>query len=399
MGLPHRGSRARPPPHPDPLRRDRGLDGSRGNRPLRLFRDAAGCDLRGRHPESLGHREPEPLRPRRHPCRRRQPHPYQPRHHGQTSKLRAQHRPGQWRRKHRPCSLDRSHRPHRQPLIQRRPMSVEQPWLHPLPLHKVERRHAAAYLAEIATSNGPIAANRARAALSALFTWAMREGLVDTNPVVGTNRAVPERSRERVLSDEGLAAIWEACGADDYGRIVRLLILTGQRREEVGGMRWAEIDLASARWCLPPERTMNHRPHEIPLPAPALKIIRCLSRRPDRPYLFGEGQGPFQGWSKARTGLDRRAAAAGHPLAPWRLHDIRRTVATRLAELGVQPHVIVAVLNHVSGHKAGVAGIYNRALYAAEKRHALELWAQHVRSLVDAIEPKVVPLRPHTPAA
>ena len=193
-----------------------------------------------------------------------------------------------------------------------------------MPLHKVERRHAAAYLAEIATRNGPIAANRARAALSALFTWAMREGLVETNPVVGTNRAVPERSRERVLSDPELAAIWQACGSDDYGQIVRLLILTGQRREEVGGMRWKEIDLVSARWCMPPERTKNHRPHEIPLPAPALAIIRGLLRRPDRPYLFGEGQGPFQGWSKARAGLNRRAAAAGHPLAPWRLHDIRR---------------------------------------------------------------------------
>ena len=164
-------------------------------------------------------------------------------------------------------------------------------------------------------------------------------------------------------------------------------------------MRWEEIDLASARWCMPPERTKNHRPHEIPLPAPALKIIRELLRQPDRPFLFGEGQGPFQGWSKARAGLERRAAAAGHPLAPWRLHDLRRTVATRLAELGGQPHVIEAVLNHVSGHKAGVAGIYNRALYAAEKRQALELWAEHVRSHVDRTEAKVVPLRPRDPAA
>jgi integrase len=93
--------------------------------------------------------------------------------------------------------------------------------------------------------------------------------------------------------------------------------------------------------------------------------LHCSGGWDRRPSLFGEGQGPFQGWSKARAGLDRRAAAAGHPLAPWRLHDLRRTVATRLAELGVQPHVIEAVLNHVSGHQAGVAGIYNRVLYAA----------------------------------
>jgi len=164
-------------------------------------------------------------------------------------------------------------------------------------------------------------------------------------------------------------------------------------------MRWEEVDLVAPRWCIPSERTKNYRPHEIPLTAPALKIVRGLQRRPDRPFLFGEGQGPFQGWSKARAGLGTRAAAADHPLAPWRLHDLRRTMATRLAELGVQPHVIEAVLNHVSGHKAGVAGVYNRALYAAEKRQALELWSEHVRALVEEIEPKVVALRPPNPGA
>src|SRR3954447_3202936 len=116
---------------------------------------------------------------------------------------------------------------------------------------------------------------------------------VETNPWQATNRAVPERSRERVLSDAELAAIWQACGDDDYGRIVQLLILTGQRREEVGGMRWEEVDLVAPRWCIPSERTKNYRPHEIPLTAPALKIVRGLQRRPDRPFLFGEGQGPF----------------------------------------------------------------------------------------------------------
>jgi integrase len=127
--------------------------------------------------------------------------------------------------------------------------------------------------------------------------------------------------------------------------------------------------------------------------------LHCSGGWNRRPSLFGEGQGPFQGWNKARAGLNRRAAAASHPLARWRLHDLRRTVATRLAELGVQPHVIEAVLNHVLGHKAGVASIYNRALYAAEKWQALDLWSEHVRSLIEGPEAKIVPLRSRDPAA
>src|SRR5215217_7324299 len=143
-------------------------------------------------------------------------------------------------------------------------------------------------------------------------------------------------------------------------------------------------------------QTFTDRVHLLPKRGqrPPLDLIWedewAKQRRPDRPFLFGEGQGPFQGWSKARGALDRRAAAAGHHLAPWRFHDLRRTVATRLAELGMQPHVIEAVLNHVSGHKAGVAGIYNRALYAVEKRQALDLWGGHVRALAEGTEPKVV---------
>ena len=118
----------------------------------------------------------------------------------------------------------------------RRYLTVSWKPLHPLGLNDIDRRAVAVRLSEIARENGPIAANRARVALSAFFNWAMREGLSDGNPVIGTNRAADERSRDRVLSDEELAAIWGACRDDDFGRIVRLLILTGQRREEVGGM-------------------------------------------------------------------------------------------------------------------------------------------------------------------
>jgi integrase len=239
----------------------------------------------------------------------------------------------------------------------------------------------AARLSEIAAHSGAITANRARAALSAVFAWAMREGLAESNAVIGTNRAVDEKSRSRVLTGEELAAIWRACRGDDYGRIVRLLILTGQRREEVGGMAGDEIDWLRARWTIPGERTKNGRPHDVPLSAPAVEILKAVPYHVSCERFFGEGHGPFQGWSKAKASLDRRIAQGGSKLAPWRLHDIRRTVATRMAELGTLPHVIEAVLNHVSGHKAGVAGIYNRANYTHERCLALERWGEQVIEL------------------
>jgi integrase len=222
--------------------------------------------------------------------------------------------------------------------------------------------------------------------------------LTEANPVIGTNRAVDEISRDRVLSDQELTAIWRACRDDDFGRIVRLLMLTGQRREEVGGMAGAEISFPQARWSIPRERTKNGRPHEVPLSSSAVEVIRSSPLATSRDLLFGEGRGPFQGWSKAKAALDRRIDQSGAKVAPWRLHDLRRTVATRMAELGVLPHVVEAVLNHISGHKAGVAGTYNRALYSAEKRQALELWAEHVRTTVEDTTTKVIPLWTRKPA-
>jgi integrase len=264
--------------------------------------------------------------------------------------------------------------------------------LHSLPLEKVDRRLVAARLGDLAGA-APVAANRARAALSAFLSWAMREGLVDANSAIGTNRA-DERSRERVLRDDELAVIWRACRDDGYGSIVRLLILLGQRREEVGAISDRELKLEHDRghWSIPGERTKNGRPHEVPLPSPAAAILRGFPRVNGRPFLFGDGAGPFSGWSKARRALDARIACGQAELTPWRLHDLRRTVATGMANLGVQPHVIEAVLNHVSGHKAGVAGVYNRAAYAPEKRQALDLWAAHIERVVAGEDANVVSL-------
>jgi integrase len=158
----------------------------------------------------------------------------------------------------------------------------------------------------------------------------------------------------------------------------KLLMLTAQRRDEIASLSWSEIDGegATALIALPAERTKNSRPHDVPLSATALDVVAGVIKRNERDLLFGDGEGGFSGWSRAKERLDEKL---GKAVKPWTLHDLRRTAATGMANLGVQPHVIEAVLNHVSGHKGGVAGIYNRSTYAAEKRAALDLWAGHIK--------------------
>ena len=200
-----------------------------------------------------------------------------------------------------------------------------------------------------------------------------------------------------MLSDEELRLVWSCAGENgDYGAIIRLLILTGQRREEVGAMRWSELDLDKSLWRIEAERTKNGLPHDVPLSDVALDLLAAHGRREGRDLVFGSREGPFQGWGNAKIALEGRIRAKlgeKSGLKPWRLHDLRRTAATRMNELGVLPHVVEAVLNHISGHKAGVAGVYNRASYAAEKRQALDLWAAHVLALADGRKANVVSLR------
>lgn len=264
------------------------------------------------------------------------------------------------------------------------------------PMHEIAKRDIAIRLGEIAEGTatekkrGPIAANRARASLSSFFSWAMAEGIIDMNPVIATNRQGAEKTRDRVLTDAELVGIWTASNGDDYGAIIRLLILTGQRRDEVGAIARAELDLSGRKWTIPAARTKNGRAHEIALSDPALAILKTATMREgreDRAAIFGDGAAGngFSGWSKAKAALDKRIigeAKQKKKTAPWRLHDLRRTVATRMIDLGVLPHVVEAVLNHVSGHRAGVAGVYNRALYSAEKRQALDQWAAHIEALL-----------------
>jgi integrase len=251
--------------------------------------------------------------------------------------------------------------------------------LHSVSVFALRRRHVASRLSAIASEQGPVSADRARAALSAMFNWAIREGLeLAANPVFGTNRPAEPRSRERVLTDAELKAIWSACSDDDYGRIVRLLILTAQRRGEVGGMRWSELNTVERLWTIPGIRTKNHREHTVPLSKAALALIEAQPRRNDRDFLFGNSQRGYSAWTQSKAALDARIE-----VAPWTIHDLRRTAATVMADrLGVLPHIVEAILNHASGHRSGVAGVYNRARYAEEMRTALGRWADHVARIV-----------------
>ena len=241
-------------------------------------------------------------------------------------------------------------------------------------------------LSALVTVGGP-SANRARASLSAFYGWAIREGLADHNPVIAARRPEPETPRDRVLSDAEIVAIWNAAGDDVFGKILQLLILTGQRRSEVGGITAQEVDLERRTWTLSGERTKNREPHVVPLSDQALAILQPVIAAKPQGCLFGRHG--FAGWSRSRVELDKRLP----PMAPWVLHDARRTVATRMGDLGVQPHIIESVLNHVSGHKAGVAGIYNRSSYAGEKRQALDMWAARLSSIVTGTPDNIVTLR------
>jgi integrase len=260
--------------------------------------------------------------------------------------------------------------------------------LHSTPIDQVTRRDVAMRLTKITAENGSITAGRARAALSALYAWAMGEGLAEANPVVGTTKPKDSTPRERTLSDAEIAALWHAAGeAGAFGKIVKLLILTGCRRMEICGLRWSEIDMGNGLLRLPPERTKNKRPHVLSLPPMALDIIATIPQMVARDHCFGERSDlGFTQWG-AKRDLDARL---GEAVKPWTLHDLRRTCATGMADIGVQPHIIEAVLNHISGHKVGVAGIYNRSSYEREVKAALALWADHIATITNGGERKVL---------
>jgi integrase len=259
--------------------------------------------------------------------------------------------------------------------------------LHSMAIDKITRRDVASRIIAVKREHGPIVAGAARAKLSAFFVWCMRQGLAELNPVIGTDPPKSAAPRERVLSDAELAAVWNNCGSDDYGRIVKLLILLGQRRQEVGGVRWSELDLDAGTWTLPKERAKNGKAHTLPLMPMALGIIRAVPQMATRPQLFGSrSSGGFTAWDLGKQALDKASGVTA-----WTPHDLRRSFATRLCDLGIAPHVVEQILNHQSGHRSGIVGVYNKSRYEREVRAALAMWEDHIRTLVEGGERKVIP--------
>jgi integrase len=222
----------------------------------------------------------------------------------------------------------------------------------------------------------------------AAYGWAVKRGALTINPFANLPTA-PSVKRERVLADEELAALWRATsGPGPFNGIVRFLILTGQRREEVAGMTWAELDGGFAAWVIPASRAKNRTAHIVPLSCPARDHLRGAPQFGE--LVFPGLHGRFNGWAKAKAALGARSGVAG-----WRLHDLRRTCATGLQKLGVRLEVTEQVLGHVSGSRAGIVGVYQRHDFAAEKRTALEAWGAHVLAIVEGrgATGNVVPLR------
>jgi integrase len=255
---------------------------------------------------------------------------------------------------------------------------------HATPLHHeraeaVHRRDVSELLARVATQSGPVAANRLRAALSAMWTWGLRTGLIeaDSNPVTLTVRQA-ENPRERVLTDEEIYAIWQATSEDsDYSQILRLCLLTGCRRGEIGGLRRDEIQ--DGHLVIGSERMKGRVAHEVAL-LPMIAATIPLKHETASGCVYGRRGEGFSGWSKSKKALDSKVIKAGVQIPAWGLHDLRRTFSTRLHDAGVEPLVVEALLAH---KQPGVAAVYNRASFRNAKRAALTLWHAMVKEIVE----------------
>jgi len=258
------------------------------------------------------------------------------------------------------------------------------------PLHQREfagiaRRDVAGVIRAVANESGATTASLVRAMLTRLWSYAIEVGVVEYN-VVQNTPGYEVRKRSRVLNDIEIAALWRAAeDRSDFNLIMRMLLWTGARRSEVGGMRWSE--LSGGSWLVPPERTKNGRPLELPLPRQAADAIACWPRVVGKDTLFGIwSSSGFSGWSAAKAKLDARLGFD----RPWTLHDLRRTVESRLAELGVSKDLRGRLLNHGLDP---ISAAYDHHHYLPEKQQALQRWADQLDEVVTSAEVTVIKLR------
>ena len=278
------------------------------------------------------------------------------------------------------------------------------------PIESLQRRDMVDLLESINARGTGVMANRVLFAFRKFCNWCIERDALEVSPCVGVKPVVAETSRDRVLSDDEIRWLWKACDGYGYpfGPLVQLLLLTGQRRDEIGGIVKSEIDWQSGVWTLPGARAKNAREHVVPLSAPALDILKALPHiQSGAGYLFTtNGENKVSGFSRARNRLRHDlaqfasaeiAAKSSHSAAVdhWTFHDLRRTAASGIASLGQPVHIVEAVLNHKSGTIRGVTAVYNRHSYLNEKRTALELWGHYVMGLVGhETDRNVVSLRP-----
>jgi integrase len=272
-------------------------------------------------------------------------------------------------------------------------------------IQDITKRNVLDLLDGIIDRGSGLSANRVLAVVRKLFSWAVQRGIVEASPVTGIKAPLPEPTRDRVLSDDEIRWLWLACDKVGYpfGAMAKLLLLTGQRRNEVAGMTWGELDLDKALWRIPGGRTKNDEAHEVPLSDAALAVIASLPRiKSDKGFLFTtNGETHVSGYSRAKAVIEksmldiaREERGQDVEIPRWTFHDLRRTAVSGMARLSISLPVIEKVVNHSSGSFAGIVGVYQRHSFADEKRTALEAWGAHVMALVEGRKPGVVlPMR------
>lgn len=258
-------------------------------------------------------------------------------------------------------------------------------------IRDITRRTVIDLLDSIVDRGSPGTANSVYRLLGGLMNWCLDRGILDASPCIQLKPPAVGISRDRILSDDEIRWFWKASEEAGYpfGSLFRLLLLTGQRRDEIAQMRRSEVDLGAALWTLPKERSKNSKAHQIPLSPLALRIFEFTPIIEKSDFVFTtNGRTPVSGWSRTKRRFDAQMLAIGREergqdaaIPNWRLHDLRRTAASGMARLGQPVHVIEAVLNHKSGSIRGVAAVYNRYTYGLEKQYALREWDVFLRDL------------------